>query len=82
MSFLYVTYVSTAFCAASHVHSTFQIATYTLLSSLLGLVVDTVLGKDNACSPKFRSDTRIALIYVSGVGGSPSMSFFGPYLAI
>jgi len=77
MSFLYVTYVSTTLCAPSHVHShfTFQIITYTLLSSSLGLVVDKVLGKDDACSPNFRSDTRTALIYVSGVGGSPSTSF-------
>ena len=76
MSFLYVTYVSTTLCAPSHVHShsTFQIITYTLSSSLLGLLVDTVLGKDNACSPNFRSDIKTGLMYVSGVGGSLSTS--------
>ena len=51
-----------------------QIASYTLLSSLLGLLVDTVLGKSDACSVNFRSNTRTALIYVGGVGGSPLTS--------
>jgi len=76
MSFLYVTYVSTTLCPPSHVHSyiAFQIASYTLLSSVLGLLVDTVLGRDDPCSVDFRSNTRTALIYVGGVGGPPSMS--------
>ncbi len=55
-----------------------QIASYTLLSSLLGLLVDTVLGGNDACGANFRSNTRTALIYVGGVGESPSTSL-DPY---